>query len=159
MPRALIEGRPAVVVLGRRKQRFARLPALLAAARAAGVPVLWAVAPEAGIADDEAALPDEYHIRVRRHSIFYGTDLSIVLADLGVRTLILAGGVTSVAVHYSFVDAHQNDYFCRVAQDCMAGSSEPAHDAALRAMEYMQSGARRQAAELIAAFGAFQVSK
>ena len=58
-------------------------------------------------------------------------------------TLILVGGLTDVCIHYSFVDAHQSDYFCRVIEDCVAGSSENAHEYSLQAMEYLQTGARR----------------
>ncbi len=59
-----------------------------------------------------------------------------------VETLILCGGLTDVCVHYTFVDGHQSDYFCRVIDDCVAGSSLEAHEASLRAMEYLQTGAR-----------------
>ena len=86
----------------------------------------------------------DYLIQKRRYSAFYGTDLEILLRGLKVDTLILTGGLTDVCVHYTFVDAHQGDYFCRVIEDCVAGSSIEAHDAALRAMEYLQTGAVRQ---------------
>jgi Isochorismatase family len=147
--RALIEGRPALAVIMGTDQRSAPLPSLVAAARGANVPVLWVLPAGAEPTIECPPKAGECVICARRHSIFYGTDLAIVLGDLGVRTLILAGGVTSVAVHYSFVDAHQNDYFCRVAEDCMTGSSPAAHEAALRAMEYMQTGARRRAADFV----------
>ena len=48
-------------------------------------------------------------------------------------------------------DGHQSDYFCRVIEDCVAGSSEEAHEHALRAMEYLQHGARRSIEEVLAA--------
>ena len=57
-----------------------------------------------------------------------------------------------MCVHYTFVDAHQHDYFCSVVEDCVAGSSTEAHDASLRAMEYVQTGARRTTEEVVAAF-------
>lgn len=98
--------------------------------------------------------PDDYKIAKRRYSVFYGTDMEILLKGLKAETLILVGGFTDVCVHYSFVDAHQGDYYCRVVEDCVAGSSVAAHDAALVAMEYLQAGARRQADEVIAAFAA-----
>lgn len=86
---------------------------------------------------------DDYLIKKRRYSAFYGTDLEILLRGLDVDTLILCGGLTDVCVHYTFVDGHQGDYFCRVVEDCVAGSSQRAHDGALEAMEYLQRGARR----------------
>jgi len=42
---------------------------------------------------------------------------------------------------FPFVDAHLGDYFCRVIEDCVAGSRIEAHDASLEAMEYLQVGA------------------
>jgi len=87
-------------------------------------------------------LPNDYLIKKRRYSAFFGTDFEILLRGLKADTLLLCGGLTDVCVHYTFVDGHQSDYFCRVVEDCVAGSSLDAHEASLRAMEYLQSGAR-----------------
>ncbi len=84
----------------------------------------------------------DYLIKKRRYSAFFGTDLEILLRGLKADTLLLCGGLTDVCVHYTFVDSHQSDYFSRVIEDCVAGSSEEAHEASLRAMEYLQTGAR-----------------
>jgi nicotinamidase-related amidase len=84
----------------------------------------------------------DYLIKKRRYSAFFGTDFEILLKGLKIDTLLLCGGLTDVCVHYTFVDGHQSDYFCRVIEDCVAGSSEDAHESALRAMEYLQTGAR-----------------
>jgi nicotinamidase-related amidase len=70
---------------------------------------------------------------------------------LKVDTLLLCGGLTDVCVHYTFVDGHQSDYFCRVVEDCVGGSSLEAHEAALKAMEYLQTGAVQNRATLIEA--------
>lgn len=108
--------------------------------------------PETEIATDELGfLPDDYVIQKRRYSAFFGTDLEILLRGLKVETLILVGGLTDVCVHYTFVDAHQSDYFCRVIEDCVAGSSVEAHDASLKAMEYLQTGAVRSLDEVVTA--------
>ena len=108
--------------------------------------------PGTGIAEKEMGfLPTDYLIRKRRYSAFFGTDFEILLRGLKVDTLLLCGGLTDVCVHYTFVDAHQSDYFCRVIEDCVAGSSLEAHEASLRAMEYLQSGARRSLSEVVAA--------
>ena len=85
---------------------------------------------------------NDYLIKKRRYSAFFGTDFEILLRGLKIDTLLLCGGLTDVCVHYTFVDGHQSDYFCRVVEDCVAGSCEDAHEASLRAMEYLQSGAR-----------------
>ena len=99
--------------------------------------------------------PDDYFIRKRRYSCFFGTEFEILLKGLKADTLFLIGGHTDVCIHYTFVDAHQHDYYCRVVEDCVAGSSQAAHDGALAAMEYLQTGARRSTAEVIAAFACF----
>ena len=96
-------------------------------------------------------LPTDYLIRKRRYSAFFGTDFEILLRALKVDTLLLCGGLTDVCVHYTFVDAHQSDYFCRVIEDCVGGSSIAAHEAALRAMEYLQTGACRSLDETVSA--------
>ena len=106
--------------------------------------------PNTEIAVEEMGfLPNDYLIKKRRYSAFFGTDLEILLRGLKVDTLLLCGGLTDVCVHYTFVDAHQSDYFCRVIEDCVAGSSKPAHDASLNAMEYLQTGARRSLSEVL----------
>ena len=96
--------------------------------------------------------PDDYFIRKRRYSCFFGTELEILLKGLKTDTLFLVGGHTDVCIHYTFVDAHQHDYHCRVVEDCVAGSSLDAHEASLRAMEYLQTGAVRHSAEVMNAF-------
>ncbi len=98
--------------------------------------------------------PDDYKIQKRRYSAFYGTDLEILLRGLKAETLILVGGLTDVCVHYTFVDAHQGDYFARVIEDCVAGSSLEAHQASLRAVEYLQHGAVRSLDEVLEAMEA-----
>lgn len=160
--------------------RYARARLLVDAARDAGVPVVFVQEahrrdridfgreldgaenihclegePGTEFAIEEMGmLPDDYRITKRRYSCFFGTDLEILLRGLKAETLIMVGGFTDVCVHYSFVDGHQNDYYCRVVEDCVSGSSETAHQAALIAMEYLQAGARRSSAEILAGFAA-----
>jgi nicotinamidase-related amidase len=148
-------------------QRHARIREVVTAARAAGVPVVFIqevhkrtlgdfgreldgvegvhclegdAATE--LADGLQPLPDEYLIRKRRYSAFFATELELVLKSYGARTLILVGALTDVCVHYTFADAHQHDYHCRVVTDCVGGSSQAAHDAALEAMAYLQRDCR-----------------
>ncbi|MEM9104545.1 MAG: isochorismatase family cysteine hydrolase [Pseudomonadota bacterium] len=106
------------------------------------------------LAEDIVGLrPDDYVIRKRRYSCFIGTDLDILLRGLKADTLVMVGGLTNVCVHYTFADGHQKDFYCRVVKDCVGGSDPDAHDAALDAMEYLQTGAVRHSNEIIAAFG------
>lgn len=107
--------------------------------------------PRNGFIEGLDPRPEEFHIRKRRYSAFFGTELEIVLKGYGAETLILFGGLTDVCVHYTAVDAHQHDYRVRVATDAVGGSSQRAHDAALEAIEYLQRDALAGAEELIAA--------
>lgn len=171
----------AIAQMGGYPQRVALAQDLLAAARGSGIPVIFIQErhartyadfgreldgsegvhcveddPDTRLVDSLRPQPDEYFVPKRRYSAFFGTDLEILLKGLGARTLVLCGALTDVCVHYTFVDAHQHDYHVRVARDVVGGSSQEAHDASLRAMEYLQTGALREAAELIAAFVAYE---
>lgn len=195
-PRALIEGKPALIVIDIQKSTFIDLSddrsipnmpgyaetmragrALVDAAHDAGVPVIFIqevhrddlvdfgreldgdedvhcleADPRTEVAKEEMGFkPGDYLVPKRRYSAFFGTDLEILLRGLKVDTLLLIGGLTDVCVHYTFVDGHQSDYFCRVVEDCVAGSSVEAHEASLRAMEYLQTGARQNRAAVLAA--------
>jgi nicotinamidase-related amidase len=157
-------------------ERLQRSVAVVDAARQAGVPVIFIQErhsrtrvdfgreldgreavhcleddPETALHDLLRPLPDEYHVPKRRYSAFFATDLDILLRGLGARTLLLFGGLTDVCVQYTFVDGHQHDYHVRVAADACGGSSLEAHQAALRAMEYLQGGAVRTSTDFVTA--------
>lgn len=117
---------------------------LVTAFRGKGVPVVFVEQtgqPAPGRPAELDARPDEYVIRRHRFSSFYGTELDLVLRGLGARTVLLVGGASDVQVHYSAVDAHQYDYHIRVATDLVTGSGPERHDAALRAIKYLQRDA------------------
>jgi nicotinamidase-related amidase len=166
-----------ISVMGGHTDRVRRAERLVAAARTAGVPVVFfqEVHRPSGIdfgreldgaegvhcvegqpgTELERSLrpsPGEIHIVKRRYSGFIGTDFEIVLRGLRASTLILVGGLTDVCVHYTFADAHQRDYYVRVVSDCVGGSSHHRHEAALDAMEYLQTGAVRTTDEILSAF-------
>jgi nicotinamidase-related amidase len=155
-----------IPVMAGAAERHERIRGLVAAARAASVPVVFIQEVHKrtlidfgreldgaegihGLEGDEATeladglepTPDEYLIRKRRYSAFFGTELEIVLKAYRARQLILVGALTDVCVQYTFADAHQHDYRCRVVSDCVGGSSLTAHDAALAAMAYLQRDA------------------
>ena len=196
--RALIEGKPVLVVIDIQGgdsstdepsaipfmsgygECMDRAPAIIDAARAADIPVVFfqeahrrdlidfgreldgaegvhLLEGDPGTEIDPAVgmRADDYFIRKRRYSCFFGTEFEILLKGLKAQTLILIGGHTDVCVHYTFVDGHQHDYFCRVVEDCVAGSSLAAHDAALSAMQYLQSDARCTSQQVAAAFASY----
>jgi nicotinamidase-related amidase len=152
-----------IPVMAGASERHDRIRTLVTAARQAGMPVVFiqevhkrtlrdfgreldGVEGVHGLEGDEGTEladgldpePDEYLIRKRRYSAFFGTELEIVLKAYGAEELILVGALTDVCVHYTFADAHQHDYRCRVVSDCVGGSSLAAHEAALAAMAYLQ---------------------
>jgi len=79
----------------------------------------------------------DYLIVKRRYSAFFATDLDILLRGLGVDTLILTGVATDVCVRATAQDAQQHDYHVVVPQECVAGTSIPAHAAALANIGYI----------------------
>ena len=167
----LMPGFPGLV------ERSARL---LAAARRADMPVIFVLeehrrsgidigreldgaetmhcvegAPGTALTDQLQPQGDrEFFFKKRRYSCFIGTELDILLRALRAETLILIGCLTDVCVHYTAADAHQRDYVIRVIPDCVLGSSEPAHQASLNAIEYLQRDALVPSADMIAALDA-----
>jgi nicotinamidase-related amidase len=159
----VLDGEHGVPVMSGGQERHARIRRLVAAARDAGVPAVFVqevhkrslidfgreldgvegvhcLEGDAGTELAHGLVPraDEYLIRKRRYSAFFATELELVLRSHRAETLILVGALTDVCVHYTFVDAHQHDYRCRVVTDCVGGSSLEMHEAALRAMAYLQ---------------------
>lgn len=173
----VLPGEHGIAIMGGGEKRHERTRTLLAAARAAGVPPIFIqevhkrslvdfgreldgeetihclegdLATE--LADGIEPLADEYLIRKRRYSAFFATELELVLKSFEIETLVLVGALTDVCVHYTFADAHQHDYHCRVVTDCVGGSSEGAHEAALSAMRYLQRDCLSTSGEVLEAF-------
>jgi len=98
------------------------------------IEIIQEVAPQEG----------DYLVPKQRYSCFFGTGLEILLNGLNVfpgDTLIFIGIMTNVCVHYGAMDAHQRDYHIRVIEECCAGASRRAHEAALEQINYLQTGA------------------
>lgn len=136
---------------------------LAAAARRAGVPVVWIKADY-----DRAFLSPPIHARQvargiekaycvsgtwgaefyrvspedgdlviekHRHSAFAGTELDQVLRDRGVRTLAVAGVQTHVCVESTLRDASARGYYVVVPSDCVGSYDRDLHDKTLRCVE------------------------
>ncbi|MDT0235021.1 isochorismatase family cysteine hydrolase [Curtobacterium sp. BRB10] len=106
--------------------------------------------PETELAEHIDPRPEEFLIKKRRYSAFFGTELEIVLKAYKAETVVLVGGLTDVCVHYTAVDAHQHDYRFRVVTDGVGGSTQQAHDNALAAMQYLQRDALVTTADVTA---------
>ncbi len=155
----LMDYQPAILSLvqDQSEQLIARASTVLAAARAAGVPVIYvrvAFRPghpevsernllftsvkEAGwLVMDNAASdidtrltpqPGEVLITKRRVGIFYGTDLEPVLRAKDVDTLILLGVSTSGVVLSTVRHAADADYRLYVVNDCCADPHSETHE-------------------------------
>lgn len=78
------------------------------------------------IVDDLMPQPDDPVIYKTRYSGFYNTNLNAILAERGIKSLILMGVSTSVCVESTLRDAMYHDYRCLLVSD---GATEPiGHD-------------------------------
>jgi biuret amidohydrolase len=173
----VLPGEHGVSIMPGGERRHERTRAIVAAARAAGIPPIFVQEVHkpslidfgreldgeetvhclegeqaTELAEGIGPVADEYLIRKRRYSAFFATELELVLKAYGASTLVLLGALTDVCVHYTFADAHQHDYHCRVVADCVGGSSPAAHEAALAAMRYLQRDCVVSSGEVLEAF-------
>ena len=164
---------PGIPVMSGRAERAPRVRELIRHCREVGVPVVFiqevhkrdlvdigreldgAEGPHCLEGDDATELaswleprPEEFVVRKRRYSAFFGTELEIILKAYKAETVMLVGGLTDICIHYTAADAHQHDYMVRVLTDCVAGSSERSHDAALESIAYLQRDALVMAADV-----------
>ena len=141
---------------------------LLRRARAKGVPVvyvcdshlpddgefrLWprhAVRGTEGAEVVEELKPREgdYVVRKRRYSGFYGTDLDLLLRELGVDTVIIVGVATHICVLHTAADAYFRGYRIVVPRDCVNAPSDEDNEWGLRYMERMYGALVKWSEEL-----------
>lgn len=65
-------------------------------------------------------LPQDYTIKKRRYSAFFGTDLDLVLREHGIRRVIVVGTKTNCCIRATVTDAYNLDYEVLVVRDCVA---------------------------------------
>ncbi|MDM0078525.1 isochorismatase family protein [Variovorax sp. J2P1-59] len=87
--------------------------------------------PESAIVDVLAPLAGERLVRKNVPSAFFGTDLAPWLTQRGVRTLLVAGCVTSGCVRASVVDAMCWGFRPVVVEDCVGDRAIGPHEASL----------------------------
>lgn len=78
----------------------------------------------------EFALPSKGELVVTKHrvSAFFGTDLDIALRSLGIRSLLIAGCATDLAVQSAVRDAHDRDFSVYVVEDACAAANAIDHN-------------------------------
>ena len=130
---------------------------LLEFSRSAGIPVIYAVdshyakidkefelwgphairgSAEAKVIKELEPREGEYVVLKRRYDAFFGTDLDLLLRELGVTTLIVTGIHTHICVQQTAVGAFYRGYKIVVPVDCVAAASREWHE---RGLEYMRS--------------------
>ena len=67
--------------------------------------------------------PEDYFVLKPRHSGFYSTTLDLLLRDLDVGTVVLAGVATDVCILFTANDAYMRGYEVIVPSDCVAAES------------------------------------
>jgi len=130
---------------------------LLDRARAKGVPVVYvcdshlpddgefkiwprhAVQGTEGAEVIEELKPREgdYIVKKRRYSGFYGTDLDLLLRELGVDTVIIVGVATHICVLHTAADAYFRGYRVFVPRDCVNAPTDEENDWGLRYIQRM----------------------
>jgi len=130
--------------------------ALLQFARSRGIPVIHAVdshypkvdheftlwgphavrgSPEAQIVEELRPVEGEYVVYKRRYDAFFETDLDLLLRELKVDTVIIAGIHTHICVQQTAVGAFYRGYKIVVPVDCVAAATKEWHE---RGLEYMR---------------------
>lgn len=89
----------------------------------------------AEVVDELKPQPQDYIVRKRRYSAFYGTDLDLYLRENQVKVLVLTGLVTNICVMGTAADAASRGYKLEVEKSLVVGLSEEMHRFALRQME------------------------
>jgi nicotinamidase-related amidase len=79
--------------------------------------------------------PEDYTVTKKRYSAFYGTDLEILLRQLGTETIVLTGIDTDVCVLSTGWDSVNRDFLTFTLRDCTHCSSEEDKSAALRIID------------------------
>ena len=72
--------------------------------------------------------PEDYIIRKRRYSGFFGTDLDLVLRENEIKNLIIVGTKTNCCIRATVTDAFYYNYEPYVVRECVATNSETVNE-------------------------------
>jgi nicotinamidase-related amidase len=78
---------------------------------------------------------EDYFVLKPQHSAFYCTVLELLLEDLGIRTLVIAGFAANYCVLFTANDAHMRGYGLVVPVDCTASNTPALTRDALKHIE------------------------
>ena len=146
-----------------------RLAALKRRARAAGIPAIyvndnygrwrsdWGRLVEHCLNDGTRGKPiverlqpadDDYFVLKPKHSGFFSTTLEVLLAYLGVHTLIITGVAGNICVLFTANDAYMRDFRVVVPSDCVASNDAEDNAHALEQIRSVLKAETASAAEL-----------
>jgi len=89
----------------------------------------------AEIIDELNPKEEDYYIKKRRYSAFFGTDLDLTLRELGIEKLYLTGVLTNICVLHTAGDAALRGYKVSVVKDCTAAITDYDYEYALHHMK------------------------
>jgi nicotinamidase-related amidase len=81
--------------------------------------------PGAEVVTELAPRDEDYVVPKRRYSGCFGTDLDMLLRELGVDTVVLTGLHTNICVRHTAADAFQEGYSVVVPTDAVEAFTEP----------------------------------
>lgn len=87
------------------------------------------------VVDELTPMPGDYMVYKRRYSAFFGTDLDLILRELGISDLELAGVCTQICILYTAAEARMLNYTVTVKIECVDSFDHEAHLFALKEME------------------------
>ena len=109
------------------REDFGELVAICSQPGVAGAPLLEALPPE----------QDDYNILKPQHSAFYNTALEVLLAQLGIRRVVLTGVATDQCILASAIDGRMRELDVVVASDGTAAMTVQRHRNALAVLRGM----------------------
>lgn len=93
----------------------------------------------AQVVQELAPEPGDLVVEHGRISAFYGNDLDTILAGRAVRTVVVTGMATNVAVDHTVRDAVQKGFNTLLLEDCCCSSDDAFHQAALLTLRALAS--------------------
>jgi len=91
----------------------------------------------------------DYIIGKRRYSVFFQTDLDLLLRELKVDTVILTGLHTNVCVRHTAADAFFRGYNIIIPEDCVEAFTKEDHESGIKYLEKIYGAKITSSKELI----------
>ena len=87
------------------------------------------------ILDELVRSDSDIEIVKKRYSMFYGTDFDLLLLDLQIDSLILAGVNSHACIRTAAIDAYQRDWEVILASDCVDSYDREHHAISMKYMK------------------------